>query len=99
MTRYLAKVATENASRYLQQLCKHWSHKFDVGFDPNHGRIAFDADTSLVLDAELAWLSLRLEGRDAERVSRLRGVVAEHLQRFGFREELAIDWHEDVELG
>ena len=28
-----AQVRTEHASRYLQQLCKHWSHKFAVTFD------------------------------------------------------------------
>ncbi len=32
-------VATAYASRYLQQLCKHWAHKFPVEFDPNHGTI------------------------------------------------------------
>ncbi|TIT63197.1 MAG: DUF2218 domain-containing protein, partial [Mesorhizobium sp.] len=32
-----ANVTTAHASRYLQQLCKHWAHKFPVEFDPNHG--------------------------------------------------------------
>ena len=27
-------VTTKHASRYLQQLCKHWSHKFTVEFSP-----------------------------------------------------------------
>ena len=30
-------IATASASRYLQQLCKHWSHKFAVQFTPQHG--------------------------------------------------------------
>lgn len=34
-----ADVVTEHASRYLQQLCKHWAHKFPVEFDLNHGTI------------------------------------------------------------
>lgn len=29
----LAEVPTENGSRYLQQLRKHWSHRFEVAFD------------------------------------------------------------------
>lgn len=34
-----AAVSTEHASRYLQQLCKHWSHKFAVTFDERKGTI------------------------------------------------------------
>ena len=37
-----ATVPTASASRYLQQLCKHWSHKFAVEFTPEHGTIPFD---------------------------------------------------------
>ena len=35
----MAVVPTASASRYLQQLCKHWSHKFAVVFDAQHGHI------------------------------------------------------------
>lgn len=34
-----ADVPTAHASRYLQQLCKHWAHRFEVTFDPHQGRI------------------------------------------------------------
>lgn len=30
MTKAIAVVPTENGWKYLQQLCKHWSHKLDV---------------------------------------------------------------------
>ena len=36
-----ATVPTKNGSRYLQQLCKHWSHKFETDFDAQRGVIAF----------------------------------------------------------
>ena len=36
-----ATVPTTNGSRYLQQLCKHWSHKFDTDFTAEKGEIAF----------------------------------------------------------
>ena len=32
-----ARVQTMEASRYLQQLCRHWSHKFKVEATPEHG--------------------------------------------------------------
>ncbi|WP_424340018.1 DUF2218 domain-containing protein, partial [Henriciella sp.] len=28
-----ARVATSNASKYMTQLCKHWSHKFETMID------------------------------------------------------------------
>lgn len=95
MATYSAEAKTENASRYLQQLCKHWSHKFEVTFDPQHGRIPFDADTVCLLDARQDRLDMCLEGADAERVAHLTGVVSDHLKRFAFREALEIEWHED----
>ena len=48
-------VTTASASRYLQQLCKHWSHKFSVEFTPERGIIPFDA-TRVVNDCgRLTW--------------------------------------------
>ena len=32
---------TEKASRYLQQLCKHWEHNLKVEFSADHGTIVF----------------------------------------------------------
>ncbi len=92
MIRFEASAATDNASRYLRQLCKHWSHKFAVEFDAEHGRIPFDADTVCMLDAEDARLDMRLEGTDPEHVERLTGVVTDHLRRFAFREDLKVAW-------
>ena len=57
----LADVSTANASRYLQQLCKHWSHKFNVTFDPCSGKIPFSDAAELTLKANGDVLSLRLD--------------------------------------
>ena len=86
----LATVPTAHASRYLQQLCKHWGHKFPVEFTPQHGRIELSAGV-LVLDAGSEALSLHLTA-EPDIIVRMTGVVAEHLQRFAFKEALAFDW-------
>ena len=36
-----ASVPTAHASRYLQQLCKHWSHNLAVEFDEARGTVTF----------------------------------------------------------
>ncbi len=87
-----ARVATAHASRYLQQLCKHWSHKFTVDFTAARGMIDFGDGRACALDATGEHLTLRAtvpEGGDAER---LEAVIADHVRRFAFRETLVFDW-------
>ena len=87
-----ADVATEHASRYLQQLCKHWAHKFPVEFDPQHGTIELTSLGRTVIDADATALHIAVAANDAASLERLETVVADHIKRFAFREELSFDW-------
>ncbi len=86
-----AHIATANASRYLQQLCKHFAHKLPVSFDPQAGQISFPSGECR-LKAEDGVLKLTVAVPDAAQLAHLEDVVARHLLRFAFREELTIDW-------
>jgi len=81
-------VQTAAASRYLQQLCKHWSHKFAVVFTPQHGRIPFDETRVCLLEATDGVLNLRIEAGDEAALERTQATVINHLKRFAFREDL-----------
>ena len=86
-------IPTASASRYLQQLCKHWSHKLAVEFTPKHGTIPFDETRLCTLDASPDRLALRVEAADDATLERMQDVVIEHLKRFAFREELGdVTW-------
>jgi hypothetical protein len=87
-----ARVPTAHASRYLQQLCKHWSHKFPVSFTSHNGRIELPLGVC-ILDADADSLGLLLD-TDSERLSRMEDVVADHIKRFAFKEELRFQWVE-----
>jgi uncharacterized protein len=90
-----ARVATPNASKYLQQLCKHFQHKLPTSFDAEAGSISFPmGETKLAADAEALTLSVAAAGD--EDLARLKDVVARHLERFAFRETLQIDWRENA---
>ena len=91
MVRSTADVATESASKYLQQLCKHWSHKMVTEFDPAKGRVDFPSGAQLFLEADAASLHLKLDAPE-DSIERMQDVVADHLKRFAFREELIFDW-------
>ncbi|WP_225773254.1 DUF2218 domain-containing protein [Inquilinus sp. Marseille-Q2685] len=86
-----ARVPTEHASKYLQQLCKHFGHRIPATFDAEKGHLTFEMGTT-TLAAEPHLLLLRNESPDAAGLARLQEVVASHLVRFAFREELRIDW-------
>ena len=77
---------TTHASRYLQQLAKHWSHKLEVEFTPLHATIRFPDGAVATLDAGEEALTSTIEAADAETLERMKGVVARHLDRFAFRE-------------
>ena len=99
-----ARVPTTNGSRYLQQLCKHWSHSLAVDFTPERGTVVFprDArgadwpgDATLVMQAYEDGLECRLEASAEGQLDALKGVVARHLDRFAFREApLSFDWRD-----
>jgi len=87
-----ASVPTANAAKYVQQLCKHWSHRLEVDLSDQKGVVRFPAAV-VKLEAGPDALKVAIEGEGSEEVERLKGVVASHLDRFAFREApLRFDW-------
>lgn len=103
-THSTARVPTANGSRYLQQLCKHWSHNLEVEFTPEKGRVVFPrnargadwpGDATLLLEAHADVLECRLEASVEGQLEALKGAVARHIDRFAFREApLAFGWRD-----
>jgi uncharacterized protein len=87
-----ARVPTLHAAKYLQQLCKHWSHKLEVQLSDHDGVVRF-ADGVATMTAAADALVVTIEAGEPETVKRLEDVVARHLDRFAFREApLRFDW-------
>ena len=89
--RSVAEIATLLAGRYLTQLCKHFEHKCLVSYDAHSGSIGFVAGECRLL-AEAGVLTLACEAADAALLEQVQDVVARHLLRFAFREEMRIEW-------
>ncbi|WP_294395644.1 DUF2218 domain-containing protein [uncultured Sphingomonas sp.] len=99
-----AAVPTDSGSRYLQQLCKHWSHNLAVEFTPDHGTVTFPRDARgadypgdavATFDARETSLEVRVDASSIEQLAQLKAVVASHLDRFAFREApLTFDWRD-----
>lgn len=87
-----ARVATDKAARYMAQLAKHWSHKFEVRLDATSATIALPLGTCQ-MTAHADGLDITIAAADHEDLARLEDVVARHLDRFAFREgELKYGW-------
>ena len=91
MNHSVARIETDRASIYLQQLCKHFAHKLPVIFTPEQGQIAFSVGVCR-LEANDGILTLNAEAEDADRLVQLQNVIDKHLQRFAFRSPLTIEW-------
>ena len=99
-----ARVPTAKGSRYLQQLCKHWSHNLAVEFTETEGKVVFPrnargadwpGDATLVMQAHDDGLECRLQASADGQLEALKGAVARHLDRFAFREApLAFNWQD-----
>lgn len=88
-----ARAPTTRASRYIQQLCKHWAHKMDVEFTAQAGAIAFPGGAVVRLAAHASEIEVHIETPSADMIPAMREVVARHLDRFAFREApLRFDW-------
>jgi len=88
MNQSISHVETPKASRYLQQLCKHFGHKVPVEFDTRQGSITLPFGTCALLAGEGS-LTMTVSGDDTEK---LEQVFGSHLERFAFRESLNVAW-------
>ena len=84
-------VATPRASRYLQQLCKHWAHHFEASFDANAGKVAFGSFGQAEFQPTPEQLSILITATD-EHLEETRRIVEDHLRRFAHDEVLQIEW-------
>ena len=86
-----ARVALDQPTRYMSQLCKHFQHKIPVTWEDRHGAIQFPSGPCR-LEAGDAELLLQVSAETDEALAQLQDVVGRHLLRFTFRDPPAIVW-------
>jgi uncharacterized protein len=97
-----ALVPTASASKYMQQLCKHWAHNLTVEFNSTKGTVIFPKDARgadwpnegvVTMTVQDDGLMFRIDASAAGQLDGLKGALARHLDRFAFREApLTFDW-------
>ena len=92
MTIIVGHFATPNASKYLQQLCKHFGHKVDVEYDESAGLAALPCGPAR-MTATAEGLSVSIDLEDLDNRQKAQSIIDSHLERFAFREDFkAMNW-------
>ncbi len=87
------------ASRYVQQLVSHWSHKMASTWAANdaggRAEFPFSEGTTAAMDTSDQGITITLTTPSADENVHMRGVIERHLDRFAFREApLSYEWTE-----
>ncbi|MBB1492123.1 DUF2218 domain-containing protein [Paracoccus sp. MC1854] len=87
-----ARYPTPNATKYVQQLAKHFGHKIEVRSDADPADFEMEAG-SVRLSAQDGAFVAQVEAEDAKGIINLRYVVDKHLVIFAFRDGFTgLDW-------
>lgn len=83
---------TQNARKYLQQLCKHFAHKVEVEYGTSVGNVDFKfGQADLTASDDRLELTVKSAGEDE--LQRTKQILEDHLVRFAFREKLSgLNW-------
>jgi hypothetical protein len=88
----IAHVATTKPSPYLKQLCRHFGHRNEVTFEDEHGEIRLSSGVCRLEVTGAAQLTLTATAAEPDSLEALTGVIGSHLERFGSRDGLSVEW-------
>ena len=88
-----ARVPSEKAERYLAQLCKHFAHKIPASWEGTKGQADFGFGTC-EMQAGNGELLLHCKAPTTSELDRVKYIVEDHVVRFGWKEELAVNWQD-----
>lgn len=85
-------LTTQEASRIIKRLCKHWAHKLDVEYDDTQGRVKFSESNICLLQAQENKLLIELTVDNEESQQQLAQVVIDHVKRMAKEPIVEAEW-------
>lgn len=85
---------TASASKFLQQLCKHFAHKVPAERDANPGEVSFPFGKRH-MEASGTCRMIHCKAGDAPKMRRARTVLDDRLELYARRRELKLQWRSD----
>ena len=90
-----AEVATATPDRYIRQLVSHLSHKATTELRPDGTGVIAVHDGRCTLTGAGELLVLEATADDAQGLAHIQDVAGRHLERFGARADLRVEWRSD----
>jgi uncharacterized protein len=88
-----ATVATATPERYAKQLASHLGRRCEIREEADGIRVVLADTGDCLLTSREGALDLRATAIGPDELDRVLHVVGSHLERFGQRNELQVDWH------
>ena len=88
-----ASVATAAPERYANQLASHLGRRSEVREEPDGTRIVLTVGDCLLVARE-GFLDLQATAPGPDELDVVTRVVGSHLERFGQRNELQVNWQQ-----
>jgi hypothetical protein len=86
------RMGTERPERYAKQLASHWKERGSVTDEDGATVLRWETGQVIVLRPVHGALDVEVSVPDDSDAERFGQVVADHLQRFGKRNELEVVW-------
>jgi caffeoyl-CoA O-methyltransferase len=90
-----AEVATPTPDRYIKQLVSHLGRKATTELRADETGVIAVHDGRCTLTSEGELLVLEASAEGAEGLAHIQDVVGRHLERFGARTDLRVEWRSD----
>jgi len=90
-----AEVATATPDRYIRQLVSHLSHKATTELRPDGSGVIAVHDGQCTLTDAGELLLLEATADNAQGLAHIQDVAGRHLERFGARAALRVEWRSD----
>jgi len=84
-------ITTEKANKYVKQMCIHFSHKSVVNESDSTPTIDFGFGTGQLVANDKS-LTIKATAQDVAALEKTETVLGAHLERFGFRDKVIVDW-------
>jgi hypothetical protein len=90
-----AEIATPTPDRFIRQLVSHLSHKATTERQSDETAVIAVHDGQCKLTSEGELLVLEATADSAQGLAHIQDVVGRHLERFGARAALRVEWRPD----
>lgn len=91
MVETVASINTEEASRFLRMLCKHFAHKVEADWSDDSGWVAF-AMGRCDMQATAVQLHVRCQAENLSDLDEVADTIKSHFDRFAQKQQLVLNW-------